>query len=187
MHMDSSVMSSDLTKTSEDSIRRSSSDEQTGRFTPFDGRFVTAPTASALSVSLTDKHGHKKDLRKGDTIYRRGEPCTVVKFDHSIVPPSLLVEKPDGQEVETEAHAISFFPPSEENASVPPPDGLAPDEPKAPEPQLQSDVPVASALSVSLTDKYGIKRDLKKGDTGYRRGQPCVIRAVFATLGRGGR
>ena len=38
-----------------------------------------------------------------------------MKFDHSILPPSLLVQKPDGQEVETEATALSFAPPSEKS------------------------------------------------------------------------
>eukprot|EP00928_Gymnodinium_smaydae_P077953 TRINITY_DN6150_c0_g1_i1.p1 TRINITY_DN6150_c0_g1~~TRINITY_DN6150_c0_g1_i1.p1 ORF type:complete len:502 (+),score=124.63 TRINITY_DN6150_c0_g1_i1:102-1607(+) len=50
-----------------------------------------------------------EDLRKGDKVYRRGEPAEIVKVDYEVDPPSLVVRMlDDGREVGTTGGHVSL-------------------------------------------------------------------------------
>merc|ERR1719334_1202742 len=51
-----------------------------------------------------------EDLKKGDTVYRKGKKCEIIDVDWREFPPVILVRLEDGREVNTEVALVSKYP-----------------------------------------------------------------------------
>merc|ERR1719436_1169763 len=59
-----------------------------------------------------------EQFSKGDRVFRRGLPCTVVHVDHSTDPVSVVVRCEDGREIGTEVHLLEREEPPKSAESV---------------------------------------------------------------------
>ncbi len=66
--------------------------------------------ASDFLALLNELRNQSKptDVKVGDTVYRKGEACTVTKIDGSIVPPGIEIVTSDGREISTELGLVDL-------------------------------------------------------------------------------
>lgn len=81
-------------------------------------------TSSVLTeASSTFNEEEENDvLEKGEKVFRKGQPCTILKVDHGMDPPSYIVRMDDdGREVNTERRRLSRKPQQKKISNTPSP------------------------------------------------------------------